>query len=123
MGLTYAPHIIRESLSDEKKGLIRYFHAYVLGNADFIIVFAVAISPVHKRKTLEFKKGSHVFLKMSGFMFLLPQGSFKQRLAAFAPQDAIVGGVLFPQQYCVTFGGAEILEIVVIMWRNLKPEN
>lgn len=43
-------------------------------------------------------------------MFLLPQGSFKQRLAAFAPQDAMVWGDLFPKQYCVTDWGTSVLE-------------
>jgi len=57
------------------------------------------------------------------FTHPLPQGSFKHRLAALAPQDAIVWGDLFPKQYCVTFGGTKISEIVVIMWRNLKHKN
>jgi len=53
------------------------------------------------------------------FTHPLPQGSFKQRLAALAPQDAIVWGDLFPKQYCVTdllIRERLFLSAVVIMW-------
>jgi len=55
--------------------------------------------------TLELEKRVSCFLKMSGLVFLLPQGSFEQRLAALGPAGRNRLGRPFPQTVLRYFWG------------------